>query len=294
MFLKASSRIGQRRLTAIFLVSPAIISVLLVMGYGIFMAGYTSLHKVDYMLGSKEFVGLSIYLNLFRDPRFLNSLSRSLILTVGTVSLGILISLGSSVLLNKVRVMNKFLNTLSLFPWLVSAVAVAVMFRFIFVGNSGLANILLEKLGLPPVWWFTNPTLTMIILIIAICWYNTPLAILVLLGGLKTIDNELYDSASLDGASTFQMFRMITVPLIKPMIKVSLIWLTFASFNQFSVVLPATGGGPGNSTEVLALVMYRYAFNSLDYSSAYAVTIILMLINIIASILYSFVFREKD
>ena len=264
------------------------------MGYGIFMAGYTSLHKVDYMLGSKEFVGLSIYLNLFRDPRFLNSLSRSLILTVGTVSLGILISLGSSVLLNKVRVMNKFLNTLSLFPWLVSAVAVAVMFRFIFVGNSGLANILLEKLGLPPVWWFTNPTLTMIILIIAICWYNTPLAILVLLGGLKTIDNELYDSASLDGASTFQMFRMITVPLIKPMIKVSLIWLTFASFNQFSVVLPATGGGPGNSTEVLALVMYRYAFNSLDYSSAYAVTIILMLINIIASILYSFVFREKD
>lgn len=294
MLGNTSSRNAQRKLTSILLVSPAIISVLIVMGYGIFMAAYTSLHKVDYMLGSKEFVGISIYLELFKDPRFLNSLSRSLILTAGTVSLGILISLGSSVLLNKVRLMNKFLNTLSLFPWLVSAIAVAVMFRFIFVGNSGLANIILEKFGLSPVWWFTNPTLTMIILIVAICWYNTPLSILVLLGGLKTIDDELYDSASLDGASKFQMFVSITVPLIRPMIKVSLIWLTFASFNQFSVVLPATGGGPGNSTEVLALVMYRYAFNSLDYSSAYAVTIILMLINIFASIFYSIFFREKD
>jgi ABC-type sugar transport system permease subunit len=264
-----------------------------VMGYSVVVALFSSFQKLDFMSRSTGFVGLANYSRLFTDPRFLNSLLRTMILAAGTVAFGMVMSLAAALLLNSVPRFRKTLNALALVPWLVSAVAVAMMFRFMFVGNAGLANLILQRVGLEPVWWFTHPGLTIVILIVAVTWYIAPLSTIVLVGGLQTIDRELYDSAALDGASKFRIFKDITLPLIRPMMRVSMIWLTFASFNQFDVVLPATGGGPGRATEVMALLMYRMAFDSLDFSSAYAITILLMIMNIAAGIGFSWLFRER-
>jgi ABC-type sugar transport system permease subunit len=275
------------------LILPPVLIVAALMGYGVTVALISSFQDLNVMSVSQGFVGLANYLELFRDARFLNSLVRTLILAAGTVALGMVVSLSAALLLSRVVALRKSLNALALVPWLVSAVAVAMMFRFMFVGTAGLANNVLQRLGLQPVWWFTSPALTTMILIVAVTWYIAPLSTIVLVGGLTTIDQYLYESAQLDGASKPRMFVSITLPLIRPMMRVSLIWLTFASFNQFDVVLPATGGGPGRSTEVMALLMYRLAFDSFDFSAAYAVTILLMAVNILAGLAYTVLFRER-
>lgn len=292
--IKALRFVSRRQGIAPFvLILPPVLIVAGVMGYGVTVALISSFQNLNVMSVSQGFVGLANYTELFSNPRFLNSLARTLILAAGTVALGLVVSLSAALLLSRVVTFRNSLNALALVPWLVSAVAVAMMFRFMFVGNAGLANNVLQRLGFNPIWWFTSPALTMIILVIAVTWYIAPLSTIVIVGGITTIDKHLYESAQLDGASKTRMFVSITLPLIRPMMRVSLIWLTFASFNQFDVVLPATGGGPGRTTEVMALLMYRLAFDGFNFSAAYAITIILMAMNILAGLAYIVLFRER-
>lgn len=275
------------------MILPPVLLVAAVMGYGVTVAIISSLQDLNVMSVSQGFVGMANYIELFRNSRFINSLIRTLILAAGTVALGMFVSLNAALLLSRVAALRKSLNAFALVPWLVSAVAVAMMFRFMFVGNAGLANNILEQLGLAPVWWFISPALTTMILVVAVTWYIAPVSTIVLVGGLTMIDRHLYESAALEGASKPRIFWSITLPLIRPMMRVSLIWLTFASFNQFDVVLPATGGGPGRSTEVMALFMYRLAFDGFDFSAAYAITVLLMSMNILAGLGYTLLFRER-
>lgn len=136
-----------------------------------------------------------------------------------------------------------------------------------------------------------HPFRAMVVLTLTNTWYISPFSTLILFSGLQTIDPALYDAATVDGASSAQTLFRITIPSIKPMIGVALIWLSFASFNMFDVVLPITAGGPGRSTEVLALVMYRFAFNDLNYPIATAIMMTLLVINVALSVFYLKIFK---
>ena len=205
------------------MILPPVLLVAAVMGYGVTVAIISSLQDLNVMSVSQGFVGVANYIELFRNSRFINSLIRTLILAAGTVALGMFVSLNAALLLSRVAALRKSLNALALVPWLVSAVAVAMMFRFMFVGNAGLANNILERLGLAPVWWFISPALTTTILVVAVTWYIAPVSTIVLVGGLTMIDRHLYESAALEGASKPRIFLSITLPLIRPMMRVSLI-----------------------------------------------------------------------
>ncbi len=117
---------------------------------------------------------------------------------------------------------------------------------------------------------------------------------LILLAGLQSIDRSLFDAASVDGASRYVIFRHIILPLLQPVMGISLIWLTFASFNMFDILLPMTGGGPGRSTELLAVYMYGLAFRDLNYSSASVVMIVLLIFNLTVSCFYFKAFERRD
>ncbi|MEX2540697.1 MAG: sugar ABC transporter permease [Trueperaceae bacterium] len=275
------------------LVSPAILFVAGVLGYAVVNGFVTSLFRVDIWTIGRPFVGLGNYLALFRDPNFLNSLTRSLIFVAGTIVFGLALSMTYALLLQAVRSARGFLRSVALIPYLVSGIAAAIMWRFLFTGEASLVQATLESLGFGQMTWLGHPDRALAVVTLANVWFISPFATLILLGGLQSVDQQLYDAAAIDGANWFHSFLNVTLPGILPMLSLSLMWLSFASFNMFDIILPLTGGGPGRSTEVLAVYMYQLAFRNLDYSSASAVMMVLLVINLTLSLLYLRVSRVR-
>ncbi|WP_035724904.1 carbohydrate ABC transporter permease [Gracilibacillus boraciitolerans] len=261
------------------------------MGYAIIAGLLMSLYDIRLSFGAAPFIGLENYLYLFTDEVFLNSLIISLVFVFGSVVLGLVLALSFALSLYKCKRTGNFYKALSLVPYLISGIATAIMFRFLFSGDVGLINMILSTLGIDTINFLAEPLWALLICILANVWFVCPFATLVLLSGIQSVDPELFDSAKIDGAHRFHILRKIILPLIAPMMGISLIWLSFASFNMFDVILPLTNGGPGRTTEVMALYMYKVAFGELQYSLGSAVMVIILLFNVITSVIYLKVFN---
>jgi len=278
------------------LVLPATILVLGIMGYAIATAIKDSLHDYPRLMREGPFVGLENYAELFATPQFQASFNRTIVFVAGSVILGLVISFSLALVLYslyKSRV-GSFLRVSTLIPYLISGVAAATMWRFLFSGQAGMINHILQTVGLPTVRWLSDGGNAFIVVTLANTWKIFPMSTLLLLSGLLVIDPQLYDSARVDGSNDRTTFFRITVPLVSPYLATALIWLTFASFNMFAVIYPLTQGGPLRATEVLALYMYRVAFDQLRFAQGSAIMIILLLINVVFSVVFIIIFRKRD
>ena len=274
-------------------VVPGLVLVFGILGYAVVGGAILSLNETDMFL-NQTFVGLKNYREVFTDPRFLNSLWRTLLFVVLSIALGIAMSMIFALTLYRVTFGRRLFRGLSLVPYFVSGVAAAVMFRFVFTTSGGFANAILSTFGLPTPSWLGDPTLAFLVAVLANCWFMVPFATLILLGGLQTIDREIYDSASIDGAPAFAVFRRITLPLIKPMMGVSLIWVTYISFSTFDIILALTAGGPQRATELLSIYMFEVAFLELNFGAGSVLMMVLLTFNTALSIVYLKVFVLGD
>jgi multiple sugar transport system permease protein len=285
MTTSAARRHRGKALTPYLLLLPGLLFVLGVLGYGVVSGAVMSFFEVDAFL-NRRFVGLANYVAVFSRPRFQASLWRTLWFVVYSIGLGLLLAMVFALTLDRVTRGRQFLRGLSLVPYFVSGIATAVMWRFMFSSNVGLVNRLLEAVGLPSLSWLGNPTLSFAVCVLANTWFIAPFATLLLLSGLQTIDRQLFDAARIDGASGLAVFRFITLPMIKPMVGVSLIWLSYASFSMFDIIVALTGGGPFRATEVVSLYMYQVGFRFLDFGEASVLMLVLLGINTLMSLLY--------
>lgn len=276
------------------LISPTFLVIALLLGFPLVYALVQSFQHVSVYAPAGEFIGLDNYREAFADPRFLQSVQRSFLFVatslVGAVMLGLVMAL----LLNRDIPFRRSLRALVLLPFIVSEVSVGVVWQWMFAPQLGVINWILRFLSMPTVRWLSDPDLAMASIILANTWRLTPFAVLILLAGLQSIDKNYYEAAYIDGGSHWQVFRMITIPLIKPMMLVSVVYLSFASFNQFAVIFSLTGGGPGRATEVMALNMYRTAFQHFNWGYGSTLAVLLFLINVVLSLIYSKVFETRD
>lgn len=270
-------------LTPYLLVIPGLFFVGILI-YAVVEGVRLSLFQIDMYTVEEPFVGFQNYFNLFGDSRFQNSLLRSLVFVAGSVVFGTLLATVYALTLYYVRRGRSFFRTVSLVPYMVSGVAAAIMWRFLFSGEASFINASLAMVGVEPFTWLGDQWRALLVVTLANIWFISPFSILILLSGLQSIDSELFDSAKVEGASGSAIFRYITLPLIAPMMGVSLIWLNFASFNMFDIVLPLTGGGPRRGTELLAVYLYRLAFDQVNMSLAATVMILLLIINVSVSV----------
>ncbi len=278
------------------MVLPATAMVLGIMGYAVITAVYDSLHRYPGLIREGPYVGFENYIELFGIAHFQNSFTRTLVFVAGSVLLGLILSFALALVLYstyRTRV-GGFLRVSTLIPYLISGVAAATMWRFLFSGQAGMINHFLQTFGLPTVRWLSDQRNAFIVVTLANTWKIFPMSTLLLLAGLLVIDPQLYDSATVDGANSRQTFFRLTVPLISPYLATALIWLTFASFNMFAVIYPLTQGGPLRATEVLALYMYRVAFDQLRFSEGSAIMIMLLAMNIVFSVFFILIFRKRD
>lgn len=230
-----------------------------------------------------SFVGLDNYARLFKDPTFLTTVKNTVIYLIIQVPIMIIFALFISVLLNNPKLKYRGLFRTAIFlPCVTSLVAYSVIFKYLF-SMDGIVNTMLMKLALisEPIQWLTDPFWAKITIIIAITWRWTGYNMIFYLSALQNIDYSIYESAKIDGASSFQQFFKITIPLLKPIILFTSIISTIGTLQLFDEVMNITQGGPGNATMTISQYIYNLSFKytpDFGYAATVSYAIVIMIV----------------
>jgi multiple sugar transport system permease protein len=272
-----------------FFVLPAIALLSLVTIYPAIYVVILSLQRKMLIFHISRFTGLDNYIFLLKDDRFWNALWNTIYFTVVSVSLEMLIGLGVALLLHGRLAGKGVLRAVVLIPWAIPTVVSARMWEWIFNSDSGILNYLLGA----KINWLGSPAWALHAAIFADVWKTTPFVAILLMAGLQVIPRELYQAARIDGAGVWDVFRRITLPLLKPVILVALIFRTLDAFRVFDVVYVLTGGGPANTTETLSVYAYKVLFQTLQFGYGSALSVVVFLCVGAISIMYMKLLRES-
>ena len=279
----------RERIFAISLIIPCLLFVTIFAFYPILYSFYLSLHKIILGVPSigQPFVGLENYRDLLHDDIALHSLINTLLFVFISTFLEILLGLIIALIINRQFRGRGMVRAAILVPWAIPTVVSSQMWRFIFNDNYGLLNYILFGSDTSRyIAWLANPVYAFAAIIVADVWKTSSFAALLILAGLQMIPDELYEAARIDGASPWQQFRRITLPLIRPAILIALLFRTMDAFRVFDLVFVMTQGGPADSTNVLQFYGYKkiFAEGLMGYGSTISVLVFLM--SFIISMLY--------
>jgi len=271
---------------ALVLNLPSGLCLLLILAWPVLYAGWLSLHEVSLRqlrTGRFPFTGLDNYTRLFADEVFWLALSHTVVFVAASVALEVVLALAIALVIDDDRVaVARVTRALLLVPWGVPPVVNGLLWSFIFNAQYGYLNRTLLALGVvaEPVNWLGDARLAMGAVIVAYVWRTTPFNILLYHAGLRGIPRDYYEAAQVDGATGWRVFWHVTLPLLRPIIAVSLILRTTFAFMVFDEIFAITQGGPGNATWVAAWYTYRTAFQppfnvGLGAASAWVMALIL-------------------
>lgn len=218
-----------------------------------------------------EFIGFGNFIRLFQDDLFFKSIYNTLKFLVVHIPLQIIVALLLAELLNQKIVLRPFFRAAFFLPVVVSGVVVSMLWQQLYGFDTGILNRLLTTFGLGKVGWLVNPDMAMVSIAIMATWKNVGLYVILFLVGLQTVPPQYYEAADLEGASHWQKFWYITLPMINPTIFMVVILSTIGGFSLFIEPYIMTGGGPLNSTLSAVLYIYKQAFT--NYHMGYSATL---------------------
>jgi multiple sugar transport system permease protein len=245
---------------------------------------------------SHPFIGFKNFEDVVTSYYFQTALINTGVYTIASVAGVILFGLLVALLLNsKIRSVNA-LKIIILLPWAIPAVVAGLMWKWILNSDFGIFNAVLYSLGAIDSYipFLADPALAKLSLILAHIWKEGPLAAIFLLAGLQLIPNEYYEAAKIDGGSNLSIFRFITLPLLRPILLVVLVYETMTAILTFDIVYVLTGGGPGDATSLISWFAYAEIFKSLNLGTGIALSIIIALITLVLIFLYMRALRTED
>jgi len=268
------------RKVSFFFVVPALIAIGVFIIYPFVYSLILSLSSVNLMTMALSYVGLDNYRQLFASKAFLHTLSITLQFALIIVGFSTLLGLLFALLLNQKFVGRGFGRGILILPWAVPWVIIGIMWSWMLHSQFGSLNGLLYQLGLIESYipFLAQGRSALLSTALSAVWRQASFSAILLLASIQTVPNELYESATLDGAHTFHKFRYITMPWLIPTMMVVLIINTLYGFMQFDTVFMMTKGGPGDATEIIAVHMYRRAFEHLRLGQGAAIGYILSLL----------------
>lgn len=252
------------------LVSPYIIHLLVFVAFPVFFSIYLTFNKWN-IISPMEFIGFGNFIRLFQDDLFFKSIYNTLKFLVVHIPLQIIVALLLAELLNQKIVLRPFFRAAFFLPVVVSGVVVSMLWQQLYGFDTGILNRLLTTFGLGKVGWLVNPDMAMVSIAIMATWKNVGLYVILFLVGLQTVPPQYYEAADLEGASHWQKFWYITLPMINPTIFMVVILSTIGGFSLFIEPYIMTGGGPLNSTLSAVLYIYKQAFTF--YHMGYSATL---------------------
>ena len=269
---------------------PAVILLIVLMLYPIITVIYYSFMDKVITVKESHFVGFKNYKTILADPVFWISVKNTLVYTIISVFFHMIIGLAFALLLNTDLIpsfLKGLLRVCFIMPWVVTVTIVAILWRLI-LNPDGILNYILSNMGLmsTKIAWLSEVKTAMPSLIFINIWSGYPYFMVTILAALQGIPKDYYEAATIDGCNGFEKFIYITLPQLKPVmlsiIMLDLIW----TMRVFALVWSTTGGGPITATEVLGSYIYKKAYNILDFSTASAASVIILLMSIVLSIFY--------
>lgn len=275
-----------------FFIAPVVLVLLLMYGSPLIesitmsMLSY-KLTKLDHILWNQ----FENFRSIFSDPDVLKVTINTFVYVIVSVLLQFLLGMTLALALRKKFRGRNLYQAFVFLPWAFSAFVVGLMFRWSFNGEYGVVNDLLLKLGLikERIAWLGTPGLSLLVVIVAMVWIGIPFFAMMILAALQSIPQDIYEAASIDGASRIKQFFSITIPYIKPTIIMTLLLRTIWVFNSFDLIVVITGGGPASSSQTLPGYMYSKAFSSLDFGMASAMGVIIMIALTLYAIFFMYV-----
>ena len=268
------------------LLLPAIvIVVLLLAGPTIWTLGaaFTDMHLFRPQHIETEFIGLKNFQKLIENKSFWRTVKNTFVFMFAVVPLQLLLGMTLALSLNNIRRGRKFFRTWFLLPMMMSPVVVAfIVGRMMFAEDIGPINYLLRNIGFDGIPWLTDPVWAMVTLVLVDVWQWSSFMFLMLMAGLMGIPPELYEAASIDGASSWRSFWYITIPLMLPVTVTALLIRMIDAFRVVDIVMTLTGGGPGQATETVSVAIYRAGVKGGDLafgsSQAYFLVLVMLLV----------------
>lgn len=258
----------------LWLAAPAAIFTLLVLAFPFIYTIMLSFQDFD-ITGAATFGGAINYSRLVSDPEFWNSVKISVIIYVACLSLQLAAGTYMGMLLFHSQFMGGVLRSILISPFVLPPVVVGMMFLVIFDPSLGAANYILEMLGIPKQLWLASPTMVIPTVVLLDTWQWTPFIALIVLGGLQSLPQSVYEAAAIDGASRSTIFFRITLPMLAPTIMTAAVLRSVDLLRFFDIIYITTGGGPGNASNAMNIYAFRLGFEYFDLGYAAALMLTL-------------------
>lgn len=285
---------GDRRRTRyLWFAAPSFTIMGLVMLFPLAYALFNSFFS--YTLGGpKTFVGLGNYVTAIRSDAFWHSVIVSVLFTLASVAVQFALGMYLALLLDKVMRGRRLLSTMLYLPYVITASAAGVIFRWMLMPEWGIVNQLIEKVGLVAPNWFDDGAWALVAVIIAEVWQNTPFVVIVLFAGMQSVSEEQVEAAMIDGASAWGVFRNVTLPHLRHLILLVLMMRTMDTWRLFDRIYVMTGGGPGDATETMVLFNFRTSFRLLQVGQGLAVGFLTLVILLVPIAMYLRAMRSTE
>lgn len=286
---------SDKRAIALF-VLPALLLFTIIILLPIFLSSYYSLLKWD-GIGEQIFVGFRNYLELFSNNAdgFIKAVRNSIILAVLSVFVQIPIALILALVLSKGVKGENLYRTIYFIPVIISTTVIGQLWMKIYHPEYGMLNILLESVGLGEYknMWLANTKTSLFSAFVPIVWQYIGYHMLLIYASIKSISTDIFEAAKIDGASAFVTSYKITIPLVKPILKVCIIFAIIGSLKSFDLIYILTNGGPAHSSEVPSTLMYSTIFDKYQYGYGSAMSVFIMLECLVFTMITQRLFREK-
>lgn len=286
---------ARERRTGWLLLAPALLILGLVYAYPILRAFWLSLFTQN--LGTElkpVFSGLDNLMRMGNDGRFWQSISNTLVFTVISLTLELGLGMAIALVLNRSFRGRGAVRTIAIIPWALPTALIALAWTWIFNDQYGVWNDILLRLGIidTGVNWLGDPLLAMLAVIGADVWKTTSFVSILLLAGLQSIPSDLYEAHAMDGASPWQSFRQITLPLLMPQIVIATLFRFAQAFGIFDLVQVMTGGGPAGATEMVSIYIYATVMRYLDFGYGAALVVVTFILLVVAVAIASIVLSK--
>lgn len=276
------------------LILPYVVFFLSMIAYPLGFAIYLSFHEWSIVSDEKPFVGLDNFERLINDSLFWKALRNTLKFLLVNVPVTVVVSLILAVALNRPIRGRTFFRTAYFLPYVTAGVVIALIWKWMFATDGGIINDALGTIGFGRIGWLTSPFWSMITIALMVAWKQMGFYVVLYLGGLQGIPQQLYEAAEVDGANALQRFWTITVPQLRPITLLVVILSTIVGFQLFTEPYIMTGGGPLNSSLSVVLYIYQKAFGSLEFGYAAAIGMVLALVIMITALIQRYFLESRD
>jgi multiple sugar transport system permease protein len=281
------------RTLGVLMLAPAFLLLLLIVAYPIARLVWNSFFDLRLSGGrdgSGRFVGLENYALVLTDAEFWNATGNTVLITLVTVPGALVVGLGLAMLANLPFRRKWPVRLALLLPWALPLSFAGLIFAWFFHTEYGVVNDVMRRLGLAsaeePAMWLLRPGWAMAAICLTIIWKTSSFMALILLAGLQMIPRSLYEAAEVDGASKWQQFWQITIPMLMPSIVVALIFRTITALQTFDIPYTMTRGGPGNTTETLAMLIHKTTIEYLDVGYGSTLAVCMFVLSLAVTALY--------